>query len=195
LSRLPIKDWAAAEGITVQAANKRIRKHGIRTYGGGRQRTVDADEAKGRFEQRKDALQQQRGTAAKRKVEQKPAANVAPKRIAQAPPSPRTPRRGDSGTGFDLPRIQAARGAVALKRDELLFRRLKGELVERGAAQSAWNTLIINAKTKFLSMGNRLGPGLAAESDPVVCKSLIDSDIEEALLELSRFDFSESQVA
>jgi len=55
---LSVADWAANERITPQAANKRIREHGIPRRKG----KIDPDEASRIFEATKDARQQERST-------------------------------------------------------------------------------------------------------------------------------------
>src|ERR1017187_5902488 len=103
MALLSILQWAAQERITPQAANKRIRVHGIPRHDG----KIDPDEAARVFNATLNIRQQERGTAAKRR---EPAVNDQTRGTSQ-----RAVRMGALSAAGRRPEIQTAIDAVKLQ--------------------------------------------------------------------------------
>lgn len=166
--RLKVAAAAAAEGISPQAYNKRLRKLGIKAQGG----TVDAAEVKRRFEGGKNILQQQRGTAAKRKTAPAP---VAGKR-----------QRGGGLVG-QMPALQAAREAVRLKSDQIKLKQLEGSLIDAEEAEAEFERRTRDDAEALLNWPGRVSAEMAAELgiDERKLHALLDTQIRVFMRERS----------
>jgi phage terminase Nu1 subunit (DNA packaging protein) len=64
----------------------------------------------------------------------------------------------------------------------------QGKAAAIADAERTWGRMIAAARAKFLSMGSKLGPQVALETDSEICKALIEAANAEALAELSGYD-------
>jgi hypothetical protein len=107
---------------------------------------------------------------------------------AHPAPPPATPSQAGADRLPDPGRIlltaKAKRALVELRRAERMERKETGELVETVEVQRAIENMIANAKSKLLSLGHRLGPRVAIETDAAKCKDLIDGGVRDALADL-----------
>ena len=107
---------------------------------------------------------------------------------AEAPAIPAPiPDRLPTDPGRILLTAKAKRALVELRRAERLERLENDELVEAAEVRRAIDGLISNAKSKLLSLGHRLAPRVAIETDVSRCKDLIDDVVSEALLDLTGY--------
>jgi hypothetical protein len=164
MSLIRIADAAKMQNISVQAFYLRMNATGLKT---ARRGYVDVNEMHQRFANRFEYIDRPNSVT--------------------GPPTNGHQRRPGPEKG-SITNLKEGCLAVELRRKNLKLKREEGRFVDRNAVQSAWGSLIINAKNKLLSMGNRLGPLVASETEPVACKSIIDADIEEMLRGLSRFE-------
>src|ERR1035441_3149422 len=121
MALLSVLQWAAQERITPQAANKRIRVHGIPRHDG----RIDPEEAARVFHATLDIRQQERGTAAKR---------IEP--VATGGADRRAVRMGALGAAGRRPEIQTAIDAVKLQDRQLELKRKQGELLDRSEVEA-----------------------------------------------------------
>ena len=63
---------------------------------------------------------------------------------------------------------------------------MDGKLLDAEAVRAAVAGMVIAARTKFLVIGNELADKLAATSDPIACRELVER-ICEALEEFSEY--------
>jgi hypothetical protein len=77
--------------------------------------------------------------------------------------------------------------AVRLKLRQVALREKEGALVRADEVRAAWSTLVLNAKSRLLQLGDELSDALACSSDRVHCKQLIDDKMFEILNELARY--------
>jgi hypothetical protein len=110
---------------------------------------------------------------------------------ATAPAAAAPPPAAFAGMPADPGRVlltaKAKRALVELRRAERLERVENEELVEAAEVRRAIDGLISNAKSKLLSLGHRLAPRVAIETDVSRCKDLIDNVVSEALLDLTGY--------
>jgi len=97
-----------------------------------------------------------------------------------------------SGTGLpDAGKIllsaKAKRALVELRRAEREERKESGELIEVEEVARVVEDLVLNARNKLLSLGFRLAPGLAIETDAARCRQMIDDAVVETLREISEY--------
>jgi hypothetical protein len=72
-------------------------------------------------------------------------------------------------------------------REELERRVREGELLERSDVIAQVGNLIINAKTNLRGIGAKIAPDLAAETSDAKCQAMVDSEIDEALMAISKW--------
>jgi hypothetical protein len=95
-------------------------------------------------------------------------------------PSPGTPAHAQ----FMKTQAQAAQ-------EMMLAKKMDGSLVERAGMQRTWNAIAMTIKTKLLSVGARLAPMVAVESDAALCKAILDQDMRSILEDLAQTELSE----
>lgn len=61
----------------------------------------------------------------------------------------------------------------------------EGDAISILEAQAAWAAMVGSARAKLRGVGSKLGPLVAADTDPWQCRVMIDEAIDEALQELS----------
>lgn len=71
---------------------------------------------------------------------------------------------------------------------ELELHIANGKVVKIEDASRPWFQMVGAARAKLLSLPNKLGPVLAIETDPLICQSLVEAGINEALSELSGYE-------
>jgi hypothetical protein len=163
-----VAEWAKAEGISHQAANKRIRVHGIPKHGG----KVDPDEARRIFEGTKDVRQQERGAKPKRREEE-------PLDIPGAV--------ADTGIAGRRPEIQTALDAVKLKREKLRLKQLEGSLVDADEISSATEARFRGDAEALLNWPARVSAEIAAElgTDERLTHAALDKYVRQFMRERS----------
>ena len=172
MALLSVLQWAEQERITPQAANKRIRVHGIPRHDG----KIDPDEAARIFHATLDIRQQERGTAAKRN---EPAASDR-----TGGTNHRTVRIGALSAAGRRPEIQTAIDAVKLQERQLDLKRKQGELVERSAVESEWTRIAIQLRTAVLGLPGRIVNRIPAEYRREVLAAA-DDEVRQVLTALS----------
>lgn len=164
---ISVSQWAAQEHITTQAANKRIRDHGIPRHG----KKIDPDEAKRIFSATVDVRQQERGTAAKHR----PAATATGR--SSAP----------QGISAKRSEIQTAIDAVKLKRQQNALKREEGKLVDAEQVKSATEARFRADAEALLNWPARVAADLAVElgSDERATHAALDKYVREFMRERS----------
>jgi hypothetical protein len=163
-----VAEWAESEGISHQAANKRIRVHGIPKHKG----KIDPEEAKRIFEGTKDVRQQERGKPKQQRDE------------APEIPGAATPERGMAAR---RPEIQTALDAVKLKREQLRLKQLEGSLVDAAEVSSATEARFRADAEALLNWPARVAADLAAElgTDERLTHAALDKYVREFMRERS----------
>ena len=93
---------------------------------------------------------------------------------------------------MDVPRgslaaAQLVKAQADAKRAALEVRRLEKRLLDSDEVSGAWSGMIVAAKAKLLVLGDELADRLAAESNPVACREMVDRKIHEALSDLAEY--------
>ncbi len=73
---------------------------------------------------------------------------------------------------------------------ELDLAERRGQVASISQWQAATAAIVGSARAKLRGLGSKLGPSVAAESDPFRCRGLIDQAVDECLLELSEEELS-----
>jgi hypothetical protein len=71
---------------------------------------------------------------------------------------------------------------------ELEVEKEKGSLIPVKYIERQWANLVIACKSKLLSIPTKLAPVLANETDINICKNMMEEQINQALMELSKGD-------
>lgn len=170
---IPVSEWARRCGISVQAANKRIRTLGIaRGPRGG----VDPAVADRVVAERIDARQQRPKAAG-------PVGQPATDRAVETrEPQPEAHATGDSLNDARLETERERARKFRLENDEA-----EGRMLDRTEVARTLTDLITPAVTKLRGLGARLGPFVAVENDAAVCQRIIDGAVFEAMTEISEY--------
>ncbi len=72
------------------------------------------------------------------------------------------------------------------KRAELRLRRETGEVLDAEEVRRTWANAIITVRNRLLALGDALCVQVAAESDVLKCRALINDEVRDALTELSQ---------
>ena len=124
-----------------------------------------------------DALHKERQAAAAVPTPIRPAAPA----FDQPPPPAMDVPRGS------LAAAQLVKAQADAKRAALEVRRLEKRLLDSDEVSGAWSGMIVAAKAKLLVLGDELADRLAAESNPVACREMVDRKIHEALSDLAEY--------
>ena len=163
---LSVSEWAASQNISRQAAHKRIKSGKVKLNANGK---IDVDDAQKQWEQNKDALQQQRG----------------------AKPSPKLPGKSFAGKSkseddpHSLAAAQKAREWLRVGKEDLLLKKMKGELLDKDEVERAWASIISAARSRLLLLPDKVAKRVAVMTDVHEVRAAIDEEIREALSALS----------
>ena len=91
-------------------------------------------------------------------------------------------RARQSGTYMQA---KTAREVFDAKMSQLDYERESGKLISADAMRSAWATKVANVRDALLQIPSRLAPVLAAESDLIVVTNKLETELRQALAELS----------
>jgi len=80
---------------------------------------------------------------------------------------------------------KTAREVFDAKMSQLDYERESGKLISADAMRSAWATKVANVRDALLQIPSRLAPVLAAESDLIVVTNKLETELRQALAELS----------
>ena len=72
-----------------------------------------------------------------------------------------------------------------MARDQFELKRLIGELVPVADVAQKIDAMIYTAKSKLLSLGHKLAPRLAVETDAARCQEIVDEALREILTDLA----------
>ncbi len=121
--------------------------------------------------------------------EKKPAATnpVGTQHQTEAPPRGQE-RRDPADVAHELYNTAKARKeATRARREELDLKKLEGAVVESSEVRERVSSMLATFKNRLLLIGDELGDKLAATSDPVRCRELVDGKIHQALSGLSEW--------
>lgn len=83
---------------------------------------------------------------------------------------------------------RAAREFWEAERCRMKAQRERGDLVSRSETAETWANMILTCRHILLCLGPNLAEKLAGESDPVVCRQLVDDEVYRALDALATQD-------
>lgn len=176
-----------ALGVSHQVVSKAIRNGRIDPSKPLAQIRID-------WEQNADPLQRARRMGA---VSHDPVPAVAAQRPASRPAPAAVHQISDSDFGGQEPArlnglskfdLEIRDMVVRLRLRQVALKEKERALLPTKEIRPAWASLVLNAKSRLLQMGDELMDELACESDPIRCRQLIEDKVFEALNELSRYN-------
>lgn len=98
-------------------------------------------------------------------------------------------REGDSAgkTEGTFLEAQCRHEWLRVQKEEMELRRRRGELAELADVESTWASIMSTIQTRLLGAAGKLGPRVAAISEPRECSSIIEREIREILTALSEY--------
>ena len=88
----------------------------------------------------------------------------------------------DMSEGESIRRLRAAEARLK----ELQLAEQEGRLLDAEDVRRTWTNAIMTVRNRLLALGDAICVQVAAESDLLKCRSLIDTEVRDALTELSR---------
>lgn len=178
-----VEDWAKSQGISRQAAYKRIREHGIPYHSPGR---LDMDAADQIWEASVNPAKQRGGVAGG-----EAAAEVHQSGLFGDDDGPAA-SPADPAARSVLARVQIQREILRIKREKLTIEQMEGSRVPLADVR-AWEAQAFAAvKNALLVIPAELCDELAEETNPARCRELVERRINQALNELAQWEPSES---
>lgn len=166
MPELTIAEWAEKQGISRQAAYKRIKSGKVKLNSAGK---IDSAEAERDWERNKDAHQQSRG---------------APKAKAKSTP----PEEEDDSRSFAA--AQRAREWLKVGKEQFLLQKLQGSVLPKEDVRRAWATIVTSIRSRLLLLPDKVAPRVAVVSDVLEVRALIDAEVREILTALSEEDLN-----
>jgi hypothetical protein len=174
-------------GVTRQAINKAVQRGRLTREEDGR---LDPIRARRDWEQNRRRRRKNAGPS--------PVADF-PLLPAVAPPAAPSPPAGagevgehtaaeamlDAGQIPTIAQSQAVREAYKTRAEKLKFEREAGRLIERTQVVATWHRVVRTTRDRLLLLPERMAPVLAAETDPVVVRRLIEAELRAALEEIT----------
>jgi len=161
VAELSVPEWAESQGISRQAAWKRVKSGKVALNANGK---IDVDAAAKQWESNKDARQQ------------------------RAKPKPQVPRgRLEPKAEEDphsLAAAQKAREWLKVAKEDLLLKKMRGELLAADEVESEWAALISAARSRLLLLPDKVAQRVGGP-DVHQLRAVIDEEIREALSALS----------
>ena len=109
---------------------------------------------------------------------------------AHAPMPPAVEASGDglglTGSTHEMfNRARAAKEIAIAKERQLDLRRRQGELLEASEVEQVWTEALTSFKNRLLSLPDKLAPRMAACSNVLECRAMIDQEVRKVLSALS----------
>jgi hypothetical protein len=121
----------------------------------------------------------------------KPAARRVAVSTAVQPPELDAPESGPNRiNGLSKFDVELREMIVRLRLRQLELQERERSLVAAKDVRAAWAALVLNAKSRLLAIADELSEALAAETDPVTCKEIVNTKLDEVLNELARYKFA-----
>lgn len=162
MADVTVPQWAAQIGISKQAAYKRLKSGKVKLNSRG---LIDTESAAAQWKANQDAWQRQRG---------------APKQSARA-----SHEYAPSRDRASLSEAQRAREWLRVKREKLMVELIEGKVVEIAEVEAEWSAIVSAARNRLLLLPDKVAPRVAAISDVLECRAIVEYEIREALTTLS----------
>jgi len=162
-----VREYARQRGVSHTAVLKAVKAGKIPLVNG----KIDPDVADAAWARNRDA--------------RKPSKIAGQAVSAQAPI--RMPRQGGAPAPGTYAHAQLSHETARAKKAMLEALALEGQLLKRSEVAAAWTGMMGAAKSRLLTIGDELCDKLAAETDPVHCRSMVDEVIYEALAHLAEY--------
>jgi hypothetical protein len=170
-----LAQWADEQGISRQAAYKRLREHGVpfldpATHGRGK---LDLDHATAVWEASMNPKKQAAGAAG---------GEGRPPESQQTFTFP-----ADPGERSMMGKVQLRREITRAQKEEVLLKRLQGTFVDIAAVRKFESDVLAELREQLTVIGQELGDELAQESDAYRCRQLVEERINRALRQVATY--------
>jgi hypothetical protein len=172
MTLISLREFARRNGVSPEAISKAVRTGRLPAHNG----KLEPVEAQTAWDRAKDPAR---------------AGHKLPHSTAEVPqpkPEPSRPAMSSFASGFSgqsYTEVKTRRESIRAMRDQVELKRLLGELVDTKQVRFEIDTMIYNAKSKLLSLGHKLAPRLAIESDAAKCKEIVDDEVRQILADLA----------
>jgi hypothetical protein len=175
---ISMRAYARQRGVSEGAVRKAVRRGKITLVGG----QVDPEQADAQWEHNRDAMQASKMSASIEKTESliEPAPALPVPVAVQQQPLDLLPA-GSMGA------VQRQHVAAKVKLAEMKVRQLEGELLPVAEVEQAWSDLVATAQSTLLAVADKVAHRLSISRDEAECRSIVDREIRDALLALSRY--------
>jgi hypothetical protein len=165
---ISMREFARRNGVSAEAVSKAVKTGRLPAHDG----KLDPAEAQAAWDKSKDPAR---------------AGRKLPRSTAEVPQSrPGQPAPFPSGFGgHSYTEVKTRRESVRLMRDQVELKRLLGEMVPVADVGRKIDAMIQIAKSKLLSLGHKLAPQLAMETDAAKCQEIVDETVREILTDLA----------
>jgi hypothetical protein len=172
MTLISLREFARRNGVSPEAVSKAVRTGRLPAHDG----KLDPVEAQAAWDRAKDPA---------RAGQKLPRSTAEVPQSKPEPPRPTTSSFPSGFSGQSYTEVKTRRENIRAMRDQVELKRLLGELVDAKQVRFEIDTMIYNAKSKLLSLGHRLAPRLAIETDAAKCKEIVDEEIRQILADLA----------
>ena len=166
--------------MSAEAVSKAVKTGRLPAYDG----KLDPDEAQAAWDRSKDPARA--GRKLPRTGADRPRTGSEYQRAPVGDRPQPVPAPFPSGFGgHSYTEVKTRREQVRLARDQVELKRLLAELMPVAEVGQKIDAMINVAKSKFLSLGHKLAPRLAVESDAAKCQQIVEEEVREILTDLA----------
>lgn len=167
-----VEEWAKKEGITRQAAYKRIREHNIPLTNG----KLNFDLADKIWQATMNPIKQRGGVAAAA------AAAGQTDLFSDTAPGPDSPALAAMSPTLkrSMGDVQYARESTRARREFHMLQRELGEVIPVAQVSQFYGEMFGLFSDQLDAIGSELMDDLARETDPLICREMVDARINKA---------------
>ena len=176
MSGLSQTEYAKRRGVAQSSVSRAIASGRINTRPDGR---IDPSQADAEWEQNTDRTKPRNSVTGSPRGRRTSPEGVS-KGHADGEAN-RSPEHAD----LSLAELQRRREALRVEREEVLLRKLRGELLDAAQMRAAIFTASRRARDLLMAVADRLAPVVAGVSDQAECHRLIAEEIRRACKELT----------
>jgi hypothetical protein len=167
---ISLREFARRNGVSAEAVSKAVKTGRLPAHDG----KLDPAEAQAVWDRSNDPAR------AGRKLPRSTA------KVPQSKPEQSAPAPFPSGFGgHSYTEVKTRREQVRLARDQFELKRLIGDMVPVADVGQKIDAMIYITRSKLLSLGHKLAPRLAIETDAARCQEVVDEAVREILADLA----------
>jgi len=177
---ISLREFARRNGISAEAVSKAVKTGRIPAHDG----KLDPTEAQAAWDRSKDPARAGRKLPRASWKISKMQSEQQRVPAADRPQSSPAPFPSGFG-GHSYTEVKTRREQVRLARDQFELKRLIGDMVPVADVGQKIDAMIYTTRSKLLSLGHKLAPRLAIETDATRCQEVVDEAVREILADLA----------